>query len=153
MAPYLTSIVGVFSLVTILLFYLANLHVAQNLSPQGCRMSWMSPSYVLQNGFDSSWSPLARRYSLWLYREVGWDSNQVSHMAPSSKLSSISELWKDTRCPRLVHTRQCRIISSSTVYCIICNKAILFITSSCCAGILFRIEASGFLCRYEMLSL
>lgn len=77
MAPYLTSIVGVFSLVTILLFYLANLHVAQNLSPQGCRMSWMSPSYVLQNGFDSSWSPLARRYSLWLYREVGWDSNQI----------------------------------------------------------------------------
>jgi hypothetical protein len=47
-------------------------------------MSWMSPSYVLQNGFDTSWSPLARRYSLWLYREVGWDSNQVGHSLGAS---------------------------------------------------------------------
>jgi hypothetical protein len=40
-------------------------------------MSWMSPSYVQQPAFNTSWSPLARRYSLWLYREVGWDSVQV----------------------------------------------------------------------------
>lgn len=40
-------------------------------------MSWMSPSYLLQAGFDTTWSPLASRYSLWLYHEVGWDSVQV----------------------------------------------------------------------------
>ena len=40
-------------------------------------MSWMSPSYVLQNRFNDSWTPLSRRYSLWLYREVGWDVVQV----------------------------------------------------------------------------
>ncbi len=40
-------------------------------------MSWMSPSYVLQSKFNRSWSPLADRYSLWLYREVGWESNEV----------------------------------------------------------------------------
>jgi hypothetical protein len=67
---------------------------------------------------------------------------------------SIAETWKDTRCPCIVHSRKCRIVSSSTVYCIVCNKAILFITSSCCPRILFRhIETSGFLCRYEMFSL
>ncbi|KAG2134442.1 PGAP1-like protein-domain-containing protein [Suillus bovinus] len=37
----------------------------------------MSPSYLLQHEFNTSWTPLAQRYSLWLYREVGWDPNQV----------------------------------------------------------------------------
>ncbi|OJA08129.1 hypothetical protein AZE42_04157 [Rhizopogon vesiculosus] len=37
----------------------------------------MSPSYLLQREFNSSWTPLAYRYSLWLYREVGWESNQA----------------------------------------------------------------------------
>lgn len=46
-------------------------------------MSWMSPSYVLQTKFDLSWSPLASRYSLWLYREVGWEGNEVSPLPPS----------------------------------------------------------------------
>ncbi|CAE6535354.1 unnamed protein product [Rhizoctonia solani] len=46
------------------------------LSPQGCRMSWMSPSYIVQDDFNTSWTPLARRYSLLLYREVGWDAEQ-----------------------------------------------------------------------------
>ena len=40
-------------------------------------MSWMSPSYLLQSGFDRTWSPLASRYSLWLYREVGWEGHEV----------------------------------------------------------------------------
>lgn len=44
------------------------------LSPQGCRMSWMSPSYVLQTEFNELWTPLSRRYSLWLYRELEWDT-------------------------------------------------------------------------------
>ena len=79
MGSYLTSTLGMLSLVAILLLYIASLDVARNVSPQGCRMSWMSPSYILQDRFDSSWSPFARQYSLWLYREVGWDSNQVCH--------------------------------------------------------------------------
>ena len=33
---------------------------------------------VLQNHFDKEWTPLARRYSLWLYREVGWEGNEVN---------------------------------------------------------------------------
>ena len=68
---------GAFSLLGVLTFYRAGLDIVKTLSPQGCRMSWMSPSYVLQPNFDRSWSPLAGRYSLWLYREVGWESNEV----------------------------------------------------------------------------
>ncbi|RDB19940.1 GPI inositol-deacylase [Hypsizygus marmoreus] len=77
MPPSLTLILGSLSLATLWLFYLATLDTSENLSPQGCRMSWMSPSYILQNDFNTSWTPLARRYSLSLYREVGWDPNQA----------------------------------------------------------------------------
>jgi hypothetical protein len=78
MPALITGLLGLSSLLAVLLFFLASFDVSKNLSPQGCRMSWMSPSYVLQTGFDTTWSPLARRYTLWLYREVGWDSVQVS---------------------------------------------------------------------------
>ena len=43
------------------------------LSPQGCRMSYMYPSYLAQPDFDTTWTRLANRYSLWLYREVDLD--------------------------------------------------------------------------------
>ncbi|KDR84062.1 hypothetical protein GALMADRAFT_219892 [Galerina marginata CBS 339.88] len=76
MPNFVTGFLGISSLVAALLFYLASSDISENLSPQGCRMSWMSPSYVLQADFNSSWSPLALRYSLWLYREVAWDSVQ-----------------------------------------------------------------------------
>ncbi|KII95293.1 hypothetical protein PLICRDRAFT_34135 [Plicaturopsis crispa FD-325 SS-3] len=73
-ASHLRAIVTV-GLLAVL--YFASIDTSRTLSPQGCRMSWMSPSYILQSGFDTTWSPLARRYSLWLYREVGWESNEV----------------------------------------------------------------------------
>ena len=66
----------------------------------------------------------------------------------------ISESWKDTRRPCIVYSRKCRIVSASPVYCVVCNKAILFLTPSYCPRILFRqIETSGFLRRYETSSL
>ncbi|PVG04365.1 PGAP1-domain-containing protein, partial [Serendipita vermifera] len=52
--------------------YLAN-YSPLVVSPQGCEMSWMSPHYVLHSQFNTSWTPLASRYSLWLYRERGLD--------------------------------------------------------------------------------
>src|ERR1700722_2097144 len=67
---------GILTLIAICLLYLATLDIP-TLSPQGCRMSWMSPSYILQTGFNVSWTPLANRYSLWLYREEGWQPNHV----------------------------------------------------------------------------
>ncbi|CCM00426.1 uncharacterized protein FIBRA_02458 [Fibroporia radiculosa] len=66
------------SALSLLLFYHSGPDIAYTLSPQGCRMSWMSPSYVLQSAFDDSWSPFASRYSLFLYREVGWESPEMN---------------------------------------------------------------------------
>jgi glycosylphosphatidylinositol deacylase len=73
----LRTFTGLFSLCAVLGLYFAVRNAGDSLSPQGCRMSWMSPSYVLQTGMNDTWSPLASRYSLWLYREVGWDSAVV----------------------------------------------------------------------------
>lgn len=75
---------AVSSLLAVFLLYIATVRIVDDLSPQGCRMSWMSPSYILQADFNTSWTPLAHRYSLWLYREVGWQSNQVRSMRCSS---------------------------------------------------------------------
>ena len=71
------TVLGLWSLLAVFLLYQANSDIVQRISPQGCRMSWMSPSYLRQAEFDHTWSPLASRYSLWLYREVGWDPDQV----------------------------------------------------------------------------
>jgi hypothetical protein len=43
-----------------------------------CRMAYMSPGYIRLDGLNASHSRLAGKYSLWLYREQGWDlSNKV----------------------------------------------------------------------------
>ncbi|KAG8960130.1 GPI inositol deacylase, partial [Tulasnella sp. 419] len=67
------------TLVGIWIFSAVNYN-AENLSRQGCTMSYMTPSYILQSSFDSSWTHLAKRYSLWLYRETGWDSEEPNGM-------------------------------------------------------------------------
>ncbi|KAF9226838.1 PGAP1-domain-containing protein [Gyrodon lividus] len=71
------TILGVFTMLTIYIISRAASDIPRRISPQGCRMSWMSPSYLLQSEFNTSWTPLASRYSLWLYREVGWEPNQA----------------------------------------------------------------------------
>jgi glycosylphosphatidylinositol deacylase len=72
-------LLGVVTAIAIFACFRASIQAPTQLSPQGCQMSYMSPSYVLQSGFNASWTTLSGRYSLWLYREVGWDSNQVCH--------------------------------------------------------------------------
>lgn len=79
----ITGLIALFSVFSVAFLYLATVDTAKELSPQGCRMSYMYPSYVLQSDFDVTWTPLARRYSLWLYREVdgygnGWEDTHVS---------------------------------------------------------------------------
>lgn len=76
----LSVLLGIFTAIAIFTCFRASIQTPNQLSPQGCRMSYMSPSYILQTGFNASWTSLNRRYSLWLYREVGWDSNQVCHL-------------------------------------------------------------------------
>lgn len=56
-------------------------------------MSWMWPSYVLQSKFDHTWTPLARRYSLWLYREANnRESNEVRQSVHLRNMEVLTEL-------------------------------------------------------------
>ena len=73
----LLAVLTLFALAALTGFYYAALDTYHSLSPQGCRMSWMWPSYVLQSKFDRTWTPLAQRYSLWLYREGNLENNQL----------------------------------------------------------------------------
>ncbi|KAJ7437139.1 PGAP1-like protein-domain-containing protein [Mycena galericulata] len=84
---FVTGFLALFSVFSVAVLYFATVDIANSLSPQGCRMSWMWPSYVLQSDFDVSWTPLAKRYSLWLYREVdgygkGWEPTHVANGVP-----------------------------------------------------------------------
>lgn len=87
-------------------------------------MSWMSPSYLLQSGFDRTWTPLAGRYSLWLYREVGWEGHEVRSMnvALCVMLDRALAAWST----RAFHPRQCWLLPSSEVHCVLCNASVLF---------------------------
>ncbi|KLO19789.1 PGAP1-domain-containing protein [Schizopora paradoxa] len=64
------------------LLYLATFESPPKISPQGCRMSYMWPSYILQTGLDGSWTRLAGRYSLWLYREANLEPEGELHGLP-----------------------------------------------------------------------
>ena len=39
----------------------------------GCQMAYMSPHYISMDGMNASHSRLAKKYSLHLYREAGYD--------------------------------------------------------------------------------
>lgn len=84
----LPAALGLFSVVLIWISYQAVIFNGVALSPQGCRMSYMWPNYILLAEFNTSWSKLANRYSLWLYREGdGWDtSREVSEANPISRV-------------------------------------------------------------------
>ncbi|KAI1170481.1 PGAP1-like protein-domain-containing protein [Nemania sp. FL0916] len=65
----LTSIAGIALLISIV-YSSANLQC----DPKGCRMSWMSPSFIRFSDFDTEHTRFASKYSLYLYREQGIDN-------------------------------------------------------------------------------
>ncbi|KAF7302057.1 GPI inositol-deacylase [Mycena indigotica] len=73
--PSLAGFLAFFSLLSVVGFHVATLNVVDQLSPQGCRMSYMWESYVPQSRFDGTWTSLANRYSLQLYREHDGQGN------------------------------------------------------------------------------
>ncbi|KAL7417647.1 PGAP1-like protein-domain-containing protein [Mrakia frigida] len=69
------------ALCVLLLSHSLQLHSLQ-LGRWTCRMSWMSPSYIHMEGLNSTRTPLASKYKLFLYREVGWDGDQTPDGIP-----------------------------------------------------------------------
>ena len=122
----LSALVALFSISLVGLLYRATSDSATTLSPQGCRMSYMSPSYFIQSRFDTSWTPLAKRYSLLLYREVGWEDDQVSFVF-SSYLLPLTNKQVASRGPSPLHPRKCwvcppdpfnSLVGHTTILCV-----------------------------------
>lgn len=94
-----------------------------DISPEGCEMSWMSPHYILQTEFNKSWTPLASRYSLWLYRERG--INERDDVRPHiryrvMRLMVYTATWPS--CP--LHSWKCWLFKTGSVYCFVgCTPA------------------------------
>ena len=73
----LPALVVAFSLALLYIAFLSFTYKDPVLASR-CKMAWMSPGYIRMNGLDESHSRLARKYTLWMYREQGWDlSNKV----------------------------------------------------------------------------
>ncbi|OTA90278.1 hypothetical protein M434DRAFT_78161 [Hypoxylon sp. CO27-5] len=74
--PWFISLLTLFTSITGIGLLLAVIYSAVNLhcDPKGCRMSWMSPSYAKFNDFDTEHTRFATKYSLYLYREQGFDN-------------------------------------------------------------------------------
>lgn len=119
----ITGLLGLSSLLALLLlFFLASFDASRNLSPQGCRMSWMSPPYVLQTSFNTTWSPLARRYTLWLYREVGW----VLTIFDLILTLLVGSWWERRQFTDPLPTRQCWISPSGSLIRVFGYETTLF---------------------------
>lgn len=76
LAPLLTTLVAVY------VAWLYKVDSAQT-AGWGCEMSWMTPSYLL---IEMPESPVPR-YSLFLYRESGWDIHEEVSRPKSSLLT------------------------------------------------------------------
>lgn len=136
-------LVTCFSLLVMLAAYRSATELPDALSPEGCRMSYMWPSYVLQTDFNSSWTPLSRRYTLWLYREAGWEKpDQVRVLIPSSHV--FTRLSLASRCPRPVYTRKCRFFQAGALHSIFRLQAVLHFAKRPFRGLLSqRCRGSG----------
>ena len=77
-----TSNLGLLSILLLSLGFLATAFLSftskDPAQASQCEMAWMSPSYLRLNNFNETHSRLASKYSLWFYREQGYDlSNKV----------------------------------------------------------------------------
>ncbi|KAI0405014.1 GPI inositol-deacylase [Xylaria palmicola] len=75
-SPWAISLLALFASVAGIALLISILYSSANLQsdPKGCRMSWMSPSFVHFSDFDTEHTRLASKYSLYLYREQGIDN-------------------------------------------------------------------------------
>lgn len=90
-------------------------------------MSWMSPSYLLQSGFDRKWTPLAGRYSLWLYREVGWEGHEVRRTP--KHYNYLLDWSLAPWCTSALHPRERGFFAPSAFDRVLCDASILLESS------------------------
>lgn len=102
----LTSMVGI-ALLASIVYSAANLQC----DPKGCRMSWMSPSFVHFSDFDTEHTRFASKYSLHLYREQGIENRPKVCTTLFRDICLLADWqkkplgWGDSG---IIHTGQCR---------------------------------------------
>ncbi|KAJ3411662.1 GPI inositol deacylase [Chytridiales sp. JEL 0842] len=67
-----------------LLFLAIESRVSTSMDPMACRMTYMWPDYIKMDDFNVSHTPMAVKYSLWLYKERGPfdDGSLLPHGTP-----------------------------------------------------------------------
>ena len=92
----------------VVLFSIVHSFLTRQLDPKGCRMSMMRPAFAKFSDFDTEHTRFASKYSLYLYREGGIDEDTMVSLFPLDKHEISLNVCLGQRCPRALHTRQCR---------------------------------------------
>ncbi|RCI13759.1 hypothetical protein L249_8083 [Ophiocordyceps polyrhachis-furcata BCC 54312] len=80
-----------------LLFVILRSLLRHGVEPKGCRMSYMSPSYLHFSDFDTEHTRFATKYSLYLYREQGLDDDDKLHGIPVLFIPGNAGSYKQVR--------------------------------------------------------
>ncbi|KAL1918787.1 uncharacterized protein VTP21DRAFT_2809 [Calcarisporiella thermophila] len=71
--------------------------IYHQVDPKACAMTYMRPMFLEQTNFDSRWSRLADKYSLFLYREYGYDENEIPTGIPVLFIHGHAGSYKQVR--------------------------------------------------------
>lgn len=91
----MTLCVTIFSL--LLGYSIVNSSLTRQLDPKGCEKSYMAPAYARLEDFDSEYTRLASKYSLYLYREQMVDEDTHLHGVPVLFITGNAGSYKQVR--------------------------------------------------------
>ncbi|CAG8433121.1 7786_t:CDS:2 [Ambispora gerdemannii] len=91
------SIYIIFIITVILLGATLNSFLNYQKDSKGCLVSYMRPSFIKQNGFDSEQTRFAGKYSLYLYRESGLDLSEEPTGIPTLFIPGNAGSYKQVR--------------------------------------------------------
>ncbi|KAL2137417.1 hypothetical protein VTI74DRAFT_38 [Chaetomium olivicolor] len=97
--PWATSFLALVTSILGIGFLFAVVHssVTRQLDPKGCRMSYMRPSYAKLEDFDTEYTRLASKYTLYLYREQGVDHDTKVRGVPILFIPGNAGSYKQVR--------------------------------------------------------
>ena len=76
-SPWACSLltISVTALSALVLLFIVHAFLTRQLDPKGCDMCWSRPIYIKFSDFDTEHTRFASKYSLYLYREGGFDED------------------------------------------------------------------------------
>ncbi|OLL24252.1 GPI inositol-deacylase [Neolecta irregularis DAH-3] len=91
-------LVVAFAAISLLFFYTINYSfTGHQRDTAGCRMSYMSPSYIHLKGFDTEHTRFASKYALYLYREQSIDTSEEPRGIPVLFIPGNAGSYKQVR--------------------------------------------------------